>query len=370
LAEFWTTFEPTEPKEVILRYRSAPWDDIIDDYITDQDNQSVLSDVTSSDQESAEEQEQDSLTINLIGRPSPPTHYVSVSVPVIAQDTNLPDPVAKGILAEGVHLPPPQHPTPSFVSTPRSHLMDQVIQDLQHSGILRPYPDIRYAYHMFLVAKSSGAARPVLDLSTWTPLYRPPPIRLYSAADVLSTISPNSTMVKMDLKSGFFQLAIHPQYWRYYGVYYNRQRFTWTRLPMGHPLAPSMMQRVATAVARSVTHTFQITMVAYLDDWLFFSDNDIPVHQLLLHLQELGFTINLQKSILSPTTALVYLGLNIDTIRLIHHSNTILPSSLDGRHLHRTKRNKTRSTTHHGIHSMAHLCHGLASVPRYSHSIP
>jgi hypothetical protein len=158
------------------------------------------------------------------GRPPPPTHYDSVAVPSITNETSLPDPVAMGILAGGVHLPPPQHPVP----TPQSQLMDQVIQDVRQSGFLQPYPDIRYAFRMFLVAKSSGAARPVLDLSPWTPLYTPPPISLYSAAEVLSTITPNSTMIKADLKSRFFQLAIRPQYWKYYGVYYRQQRLAWT----------------------------------------------------------------------------------------------------------------------------------------------
>jgi hypothetical protein len=122
-------------------------------------------------------------------------------------------------------------------------------------------------------------------------------------------------MIEIDLKSSFFQLAVRPQDWWYYGVYYNRQRLAWTRLPMGQPLAPSMMQRVSTAVARSVTNTLGITIVAYLDDWLFFPDTAIPVQRLLQHLQDLGFTINQRKSILQPTTALVYLGLNIDTVR-------------------------------------------------------
>jgi hypothetical protein len=81
---------------------------------------------------------------------------------------------------------------------------------------------------------------------------------------------------------------------------------------MGHPLAPFIMQRVATMVARSVIQQFDINMVAYLDDWLFFSHHPIPVTAVIGHLQQLGFTINLDKSILQPTTALTYLGLNID----------------------------------------------------------
>jgi hypothetical protein len=236
-----------------------------------------------------------------------------VAVPAISTETDLLDPVVKGILSQGVHLPPPKQPTPVFMKTPASPLMDQVIQDLEQSGILQPYPDIRYAFRIFLIAKTSGAARPVADLSPWTPQYTPPPIQLYSAAEVLITISPGSFLIKIDLRSGFFQIRIRPEYYWYYGVYYRQRRLAWTRLLMGHPLAPSITQRVATAVARLVTHHFNVTMVAYLDDWLFFSQHPVPVPPLIQHIQQLGFTINFDKSILQPTTALTYLGLNIDT---------------------------------------------------------
>jgi hypothetical protein len=266
LADFWATYDPREPKEVLLRYRSAPWDDILSG---DEDDATQTEEVTehepTSSEDEEEEQIQDSPTVNLIGRPPPPDHYISVAVPAIRVETDLLDPAVKGILSQGVHLPPPV-----FMKTQPSTLMDQVMQDLEATGILQPCPEMRYAFRIFLIAKSSGAARPVEDLSPWTPHYVPPPNRLYSAAEVLTTISPRSFLIKVDLRSGFFQIPIRPEYYRYYGVYYHRRRLAWTRLLMGHPLAPSIMQRVATAVARSVTQQFNITMVAYLDDWLFF----------------------------------------------------------------------------------------------------
>jgi hypothetical protein len=31
LTDFWRSFEPRDPREVVLRYRSAPWNDILDE---------------------------------------------------------------------------------------------------------------------------------------------------------------------------------------------------------------------------------------------------------------------------------------------------------------------------------------------------
>jgi hypothetical protein len=48
-----------------------------------------------------------------------------------------------------------------------------------------------------------------------------------------------------------------------------------TRLPMGHPLAPYVLQRLAAAVAQHINHPFGTAMVAYSDDWLLFQP-DVP----------------------------------------------------------------------------------------------
>jgi hypothetical protein len=157
------------------------------------------------------------------------------------------------------------------------------------------------------------SARPVYDLSPWTPFYKTPPLLLYSAAEILQTIPRNARLIKIDLRSGFFQLPVHSCFWKYYGVYYKGQRWAWTRLPMGHPLAPVIMQRFSTAIARLLHRVCDVTMVAYLDDWLLFSQRPLPVATILARLTKAGITINRDKSILIPTTALVHLGLQIDT---------------------------------------------------------
>jgi hypothetical protein len=256
---------------------------------------------------------QDSPTINLIGKPPPPTHYHSVAVPPIARNTQVPDPVAKGHPVPRSSSPTTTASTQniSFYNSYASY--GSSLTDLQESGILKEQPEIAFDFRMFLVAKSSGAARPIVDLSAWTPRYQTSPIRLYSAAEVLVTIDPNSVMVKIDLKSGFFQIPIRPEYYKYYGLYYRQRRLAWTRLLMGHPLAPSIMQRIATGVARAITQRFGVTMVAYLDEWLFFHHTAIPVSSTLHYLENMGFTINRDKSILQPTTSIIYLGQHIDT---------------------------------------------------------
>jgi hypothetical protein len=154
--------------------------------------------------------------------------------------------------------------------------MDQVARDLIIHQILIPAEDITNAFRLFLVSKQDSSARPVLDLSPWIPYYETPPLRLYTAAEILQTIPEKAQIIKLDLKAGFFQTRIHPQCRRYYGIYYRGQKFHWTSLPMGHPLAPGIMQRFSMAISRTLHQRFDTVIVAYLDDWLFFSEVPDP----------------------------------------------------------------------------------------------
>jgi hypothetical protein len=226
----------------------------------------------------------------------------------------------KDLLQQGASLPPPAAYPRCFHRTVISPLLDEVIQHMLQQGLLRPCPDIKAAFRLFFVAKTDWSARPILDLSPWTQHYQLPPMRLYSAAEVLTAIPPAALMIKIDLASGFFHFT------KFYGVYYAGARYAFTRLPMGHALAPSIMQRASQAVAAHLYSTFQVHMCAYLDDWLLWDIRPHQVQPILLELQALGFTLNLQKSSLQPVTSLIYLGLQINTVartitptRVAHH---------------------------------------------------
>jgi hypothetical protein len=190
--------------------------------------------------------------------------------------------------------------------------MDQVIHDFVQQGILVQQPIVA-AYRAFLVAKTSGAARFVLDLSPLTPHYHTPHITLFSAAKVLATLQPNDLLFKIDFTSGFYKLNIRLEHQKFYGIYYRGVKYALTRLPMGHPLAPYVLQRVSLAVATYLHQRFSVSMISYLDDWLFFSPQ-LPASRICAAIENLGFTINYSKSIIVPTHVLVYLGLVINTV--------------------------------------------------------
>jgi hypothetical protein len=207
-----------------------------------------------------------------------PTFYEPTQVPSLPETlTQLGDPWVTSVIQHGIDLPPPQHAPHVFQRTQPSPLMDQVMQDYTQQGILVRQP-ISAAYRAFLVPKSSGAARFVMDLSPLTQ-YRVPHITLYSTARVLSTLQPWDKLFKIDLTSGFYQLRIRQQHRKFYGIYYRGVKYAFTCLPMGHPLGPYVLQRLSLAVATYLNRHHDVSMVSYLDDWLFFAPQP-PAHQI------------------------------------------------------------------------------------------
>jgi hypothetical protein len=225
-------------------------------------------------------------------------------------------------------LPPPRNAPAVFITTHPTPLMDQVIERLLQAHILRPSQGIVNAFRLFLVAKPDGSARPILDLSPWTVYYKTPAMKLYSSAQVLDTLPKKAFLIKVDLKHGFSQIPVKEDHINFYGVYYRRHRYPWTRLPMGHALARSIMQRLAVAVARCLHAHHGVSMVAYLNDWLIFSANQFDANAVLNTISELGFLVNHEKSVTTPVQTLVYLGLHIDTL-----TRTIRPTQVCLQHM-------------------------------------
>jgi hypothetical protein len=270
------------------------------------------------------------------------------------------------IMTNGTLLPPPKGAPPVFIATRPSPMLDQVVDQLLQAGILQPNPDVVNAFRLFTVAKPDGSARPILDLSPWTRFYNKPPMRLYSSAQVLDALPRGAFLMKIDLKQGFFRIPVVRKHKNFYGVCYRDRRYAWTRLPMSHALAPSIMQRLPVAVARCLHAHHGVSMVAYLDDWLIFDKHRFDATAVLNTVRELGFSVNTEKSILTPVQVMVYLGLHIDTV-----SRTIRPTQACLQHMKQFLSIVPRASQQDLLrirgHSMDSLCYEVAPVCGHPH---
>lgn len=147
---------------------------------------------------------------------------------------------------------------------------------------------------------------------------------------------------------------------KFYGLLEGNHRLQLSRLLMGHPLTPSIMQRFAQAVSTLLHRHFGVSMVAYLDGWLI-SRPDVLAQNTLL----------IMKSLASPSMPAIsyYAYISVSLPRFTTGctspytaADSCLYSSaftICGQH---TSGNKTGPVQGSRLHSMDSLGPGLANL--------
>lgn len=179
------------------------------------------------------------------------------------------------------------------------------------------------------IEKSSGSVRLIHDgsrpvggaLNDYACLDQK--VRFQTLDDAATIIRQNSFLAKVDLKSAYRSVRVHPSNWPACGLQWqfaNSSSPTYlldTSLPFGSRLAPSIFHRLSQAVKR-IMATFGFTkIIAYLDDFLIIEDSyekcKRGLDTLMSTLRTLGFSIAWDK-VVCPTTCLTFLGVQIDSV--------------------------------------------------------
>ena len=146
-------------------------------------------------------------------------------------------------------------------------------------------------------------------------------IKYQTVTAATKLLDPNGFMAKLDLKSAYRSVALHPSQYKYTGLKWTfsgetKPRYLIdTRLCFGARLSPSIFHRLTQAVCRMMARKNYKTIV-YLDDFLILSSSQEHCNEGLLYLisllRELGFAIAWPK-VVSPSQSIVFLGVLIDS---------------------------------------------------------
>ena len=237
------------------------------------------------------------------------------------------DPWVSRVLQEGYQIPflcsPPLTQSPIAYQSyppgsPRHQALVEAVESMKDKNAVEQVHSQSMGFYsrMFVVPKVTGGWRPIIDLSPLNKMVQVTKFKMETAQQVLSSINPGDWMVSIDLKDAYFQVPIHPKSRKYL-------RFQWEGIPyqfkvlcFGLSTAPQVFTRVMGSVA-TLCHRQGIRLHRYLDDWLIVAESRqeiVAARDWVLRLTDnLGLLVNWDKSDLSPTKRLVYLGMDIDT---------------------------------------------------------
>ena len=236
------------------------------------------------------------------------------------------DPWVVEVLLVGYRIPflsrPPLSavpiPMPSYnpLST-KGVALGEVTQALIAKGAveLALLPSPGFYSRLFVVWKTSGSWRPVIDLSTLNRFVDVSHFRMETIQSVLLSVRQGDWMASIDLKEAYLQVPIHPESRQFLRFVAHGRTYQLTALCFGLSTAPQVFSRVMAPVS-AILHSWGIRMRRYLDDWLVQSSSreallrDLQV--VLTLCRELGIVINPEKSNLEPSQVVQYLGVVID----------------------------------------------------------
>ena len=233
------------------------------------------------------------------------------------------------LIYEGVSLsfinPPPltRHPRPiQLPADPmkRQALLNEVRSLLQKKAIIEVSTPTSMGFysHLFLVPKSDGKWRPVIDLSALNAFLSPPRFKMETARSVRNSFLQGDWAVSLDLTDAYLHIPIHQASQRYLRVAILQKVYMFRALPFGLSLSPWIFTRVMDEVLSLARTRMESMVAAYLDDFLvknqqkhrLETDRDL----LLRLLSYLGFMVSTEKSDLQPKQRFEHLGMRFDTV--------------------------------------------------------
>ncbi|KAJ1198544.1 hypothetical protein NDU88_002383 [Pleurodeles waltl] len=221
-------------------------------------------------------------------------------------------------------MPPSFHP----LSEDHLVLLRQEVAALLAKGAIErvPVPEVGHdCYsHYFLIPKKDKGLRPNLDLRDLNYFLKKEKFKMLTLAQVLSALDPEDWMVVLNLQYAYFHIPILPAHSRYLRFVVGHEHFQFTVLPFGLTSDLRVFTKVMAVVAAHLRR-LGVSILPYLDDWLLKapSPQTVVSHlqttaNLLLH--QLGYTINVPKSHLTPSQMPPFIGAVLDTVRFRAYS--------------------------------------------------
>ena len=228
-------------------------------------------------------------------------------------------------LIEGVTLELHQQPeqliiTPQYkFSTDDLKLMSEEIERFIALGIVEPSEREpgELISNVFCRKKKSGKIRVIgnfQDLNAEIVYHK---FKQNTIQNILDLVRPGCFMCSVDLKDAYYCVGVRQDFRKLLKFMWNGKLYQFTCLGQGISCAPRLFTKIMKAPIRHLRE-LGIIIIAYIDDLLVIADSSekclTDTNSALELLQALGYIVNFNKSVLTPTQIIEHLGLIINSI--------------------------------------------------------
>ena len=140
-----------------------------------------------------------------------------------------------------------------------------------------------------------------------------PKCRYEDLSELPNVIRNNDAYASVDLKDGFNNVVIRKDFRTFFGFKWRNKYFVWNVLNFGCSIAPYLFTKILRPVV-SYLRSLNVRCLLYVDDFLLLGPKEtlsLDIELVIETLIDLGWKINYEKSCLTPSDTIEYLGLTI-----------------------------------------------------------
>ena len=223
--------------------------------------------------------------------------------------------IKEGYKLEFIQKPPFQGIKSTLVNTKNLVLLKAEVNTLLEKNAIEivPKSETQSGFYstLFLVKKKNGKMRLVINLRPLNRYLRKQHFKMDTLSKVLNLVKQNDWAFSLDLSDAYLHIPIFLKHRKYLRFCIQGTVYQFRVLCFGPTSSPRIFTKIISVVAAHLRKQ-SIRMAVYLDDW--FSVNQSK--EILFHDQEkmanllvrLGFIINAEKSELTPSQNITYIG--------------------------------------------------------------
>ena len=203
------------------------------------------------------------------------------------------------------------------VSDQNSIIKNEIVSLLKKRAIRQvPFSHDGFYHRLFLVPKKGGGQRPVLDLSALNQFIETEHFKMENLVTLKSLLNKGDYMINLDLTDAYLTVPMHPDSRKFLRFLLGNKTYEFTAMPFGLNVAPRLFTKIMKPVVASL-RSQGVRLIIYLDDILIIASSieTLNRHKTLAIslLESLGFLINYEKSNLTPSQQIVFLGMLVDS---------------------------------------------------------
>ena len=209
-------------------------------------------------------------------------------------------------------------PRPIKFTTDEITCIDEEIKSLILKGAISPvnHTPGQFISNIFIRPKKSGGLRTIINLKRLNKYLEKIHFKMEHIMTILPLIKPGMYMTSLDLKDAYVSLPIANRHKKYLRFVWKDQLYEYQCLYFGLSLAPFYFTKVMKPIfsqlrREGISCTYYIDDSLYLDHSATKVETDTKRAMTLFH--SLGFTVNKDKSALTPSRQIIHLGFMIDT---------------------------------------------------------